>query len=140
MQGAMMAEDNTPNRGNEQANEDDLPPLIVPSHDPLPPPPDISFVPPTLGQAAPLSQRNNPAKLGISSPQAPSSFNLGTGMSAGITLASSVVVGFLIGQWIDHHWHLSMPWGTIVFSLTGVAAGFINLFRILSVTDDHPKK
>lgn len=61
-------------------------------------------------------------------------------MSAGITLASSVVVGFLLGQWIDRHWHLSMPWGTIVFSLAGVAAGFINLFRILSVSDNSRKK
>ncbi len=132
-----MAEDDTPKPGNE----DDAPPLVVPSHDPLPPPPDISFTRPTLGKAEPLSRRGSLQSPGSSSPQsAPSSFNLGTGMSAGITLASSVVVGFLIGQWIDHHWHLSLPWGTIAFSLTGVAAGFINLFRILSVSDDQKKK
>ncbi len=139
MQGATMAENSTPNQGNDE--NDDAPPLVVPSRDPLPPPPDISYTRPTLGKAAPLSEQNRartPSRpLGQS---APSSFNLGTGMSAGITLASSVVVGFLIGQWIDHHWHLSLPWGTIVFSLAGVAAGFLNLFRILGASDDHRKK
>lgn len=139
MVGATMAED-TPKRTNEEG-EDAAPPLVIPSRDPLPPPPDISYTRPTLGKAAPLSEQNRSQTPGSPlSQSAPSSFNLGTGMSAGITLASSVVVGFLIGQWIDHHWHLSMPWGTIVFSLTGVAAGFMNLFRILGASDDHRKK
>ena len=123
-----MAE--TPNRVNKEEDDEDAPPLVIPSHDPLPPPPDISFTRPTLGKAAPLREQNRPS-AGPRGQSAPSSFNLGTGMSAGITLASSVVVGFLIGQWIDHHWHLSLPWGTIVFSLTGVTAGFLNLFRII---------
>ncbi len=134
MKGAKMAEGNAHNSG-----DDETPAPALPSHDPLPPPPDITFTRPTLGQAAPLSERKNPPRPGNSAPSS-SPLNLGTGMSAGITLASSVVVGFLIGQWIDHHWHLSMPWGTIVFSLTGVIAGFLNLFRILSVTDDKRKK
>ena len=134
-----------PSRENQSEDDEDASPLVVPSHDPLPPPPDITFTRPSLGKAAPLRQQNSSwtdeARAGSASPQSqPSSFNLGTGMSAGITLASSVVVGFLIGQWIDHHWHLSIPWGTIIFSLTGVAAGFINLFRILSASDDHRKK
>ena len=103
--------------------------------------PKLSFTRPTLGKAAPLSEQNRPRRSGGSAgPSAPSSLNLGTGMSAGITLASSVVVGFLIGQWIDHHWHLGTPWGTIIFSLTGVTAGFLNLFRILGASDDHRTK
>ncbi len=137
MQGAKMAE--TPNRVNKEEDDDDAPPLVVPSHDPLPPPPDISYTRPTLGKAAPMREQNR-LPAGPRGQSAPSSFNLGTGMSAGITLASSVVVGFLIGQWIDHHWHLSMPWGTIIFSLTGVTAGFLNLFRILGASDDHRKQ
>ena len=140
MPGAKMAENNTPDRGNNQEDDEETP-LVVPSHDPLPPPPDFSYTRPTLGKAAPLGERNRSRSAGSSpDPSAPSSFNLGTGMSAGITLASSVVVGFLIGQWIDHHWHLSMPWGTIIFSLTGVTAGFLNLFRILGASDDHRKQ
>ncbi len=133
-----MAE--TPNRADNQEDNEDAPPLVVPSHDPLPPPPEITFTRPTLGQAAPLSGRKPPRPGSLPGQSAPSSFNLGAGMSAGITLASSVVVGFLIGQWIDHHWHLSMPWGTIIFSLTGVTAGFLNLFRIFGASDDHRKQ
>ena len=131
-----MAE--TPNRADKQEDDENTPPLVLPSRDPLPPPPEVSYTRPTLGKAAPLNEQNR-SRTPSSSPgqSAPSSFNLGTGMSAGITLASSVVVGFLIGQWIDHHWHLSMPWGTILFSLTGVVAGFLNLFRILGASDDH---
>ena len=133
-----MAEDDTPNR---EENADETPPVAVPSHDPLPPPPEISFTRPSLGRATPSptkrAEQDRPA-IGGGSGLAP--FNLGVGMSAGITLASSVVIGFLIGQWIDHHWHLTLPWGTIVFSLAGVTAGFLNLFRILSVSDDKSKK
>ena len=140
MPGAIMAENDTPNRVNSD-EENDAPPLVVPSHDPLPPPPEISYTRPTLGKAAPLSEQNRIRTDGRpAGSSAPSSLNLGTGMSAGITLASSVVVGFLIGQWIDHHWHFSVPWGTIVFSLTGVTAGFLNLFRIMGASDDHRKK
>ena len=136
-----MAENDTPNRANTTSEKNDTPPLVVPFHDPLPPPPDISYTRPTLGKAAPLSEQNRIRTVGRpAGPSAPSSLNLGTGMSAGITLASSVVVGFLIGQWIDHHWHLAVPWGTIVFSLTGVTAGFLNLFRILGASDGHGKK
>ena len=135
-----MAEDETPNR----VENTETPHIVVPSHSPLPPPPDIAYTRPTLGRAAPTSAKRpglSEASNGSHSDQGtPTPFNLGVGMSAGITLASSVVVGFLVGQWIDHHWHLSLPWGTIVFSLAGVAAGFINLFRILSVSDDSRKK
>lgn len=138
MQGAKMAEDAF--KQTTEDGDDEAVPLVVPSHDPLPPPPDFSYTRPTLGKAAPLSEQNRTRSSGTPAQSAPSSLNLGTGMSAGITLASSVVVGFLIGQWIDHYWHLSTPWGTIIFALTGVVAGFLNLFRILGASDDHRKK
>lgn len=65
---------------------------------------------------------------------------MGAGLSAGITLAASVVVGLLIGQWIDRHYnHSAIPWGTLVMTLAGVAAGFLNLFRILGVSDKPGK-
>ncbi len=66
---------------------------------------------------------------------------LGSGLAAATTFAVSIIAGFLIGQWIDHRWNHSggLPWGTIVFSLAGVAAGFLNLFRVLSATDRGKK-
>ena len=138
LKGAAMAEDDTPNR---EEDADKTPTVVTPSHDPLPPPPEISFTRPSLGRATPSpTKRAEQTRAATGGGSGPAPFNLGVGMSAGITLASSVVVGFLIGQWIDHHWHLSMPWGTIVFSLAGVTAGFLNLFRILSVSDDKSKK
>lgn len=130
-----MADDMLPE--DDQTPKVSLPPLVS-----LPPPPEISFTRPTLGRSKSTQTTQTEAdRVSHSSNKtAPASFNLGVGMSAGITLASSVVVGFLVGQWIDHHWHLSLPWGTIAFSLAGVAAGFINLFRILAVSDKSEKK
>ncbi len=61
---------------------------------------------------------------------------LGAGLAAATTFVASVVAGLLIGQWIDHRWnHTGTLWGTLIFSLLGVAAGFLNLFRVLSATD-----
>ena len=132
-----MADDELPEEDTEPAVK--LPPAVS-----LPPPPEISFTRPTLGHRnssqASRSEANRVSSGSRPSQASPSSFSPGAGMSAGITLASSVVVGFLIGQWIDHHWNLSQPWGTIIFSLTGVAAGFINLFRILNASDKNEKK
>ncbi len=132
-----MADDTLP-------EDDQTPKVSLPPSVPLPPPPEISFTRPVLGRSkssqTPQTETDRMSSNSQLGRTAPAPFNLGVGMSAGITLASSVVVGFLVGQWIDHHWHLSLPWGTIVFSLAGVAAGFINLFRILTVSDKNGKK
>ena len=140
-----MAEDDTPNR----VEDDEMPPIVVPSHDPLPPPPVVEFTRPTLGKPAPSTPRplgahgqriaqesDNDTSAGSSA------VKLGSGLAAATTFAASIIAGFLIGQWIDHRWNHSggLPWGTLVFALAGVAAGFLNLFRVLSATDRSRKK
>lgn len=48
----------------------------------------------------------------------------------GITMAASVWLGYFIGDFIDDKLH-SFPWFTLVFSLSGIGAGFKGIFRIL---------
>ncbi len=49
--------------------------------------------------------------------------------SVGLMFPVSMVVGFFIGYGLDTLFHIS-PILTIVFTLYGVAAGFINLFKV----------
>ena len=41
----------------------------------------------------------------------------------------AIALGFFFGRWLDGMFGTA-PWCTIVFSLCGIAAGFVNLFRI----------
>jgi ATP synthase protein I len=47
----------------------------------------------------------------------------------GIQFPVAIALGFFFGRWLDGHLG-TQPWLTIVFALFGIAAGFINLFRI----------
>lgn len=126
----------------EQEHEEPVPPAF-PSRSPLPPPPEIIYTRPLEapkpstgpGFGATESRSDDSAQLGSGA------VKLGSGLAAATTFAASIIAGFLIGQWIDHRWNHSggLPWGTIVFSLAGVAAGFLNLFRVLSATDRGKK-
>ncbi|MBV9848744.1 MAG: AtpZ/AtpI family protein [Armatimonadetes bacterium] len=120
-------------------SEDETPSLSVPSHDPLPPPPQVTYTRPTLGRSAPSSPRPSDAPGGATDDAGGGSpaIKLGAGMAAGTTFVASVVAGLFIGQWVDRHWGHpgGTPWGTLIFSLLGVAAGFLNLFRVLAATD-----
>lgn len=119
-----MAEDNAPNR----ANEDELP-LVIPSHDPLPPPPEIQFTRPSLNRRASISRGTSP---GGADP-GESSGGHGAGLAAGFTFVASVLAGLIAGTWLDAHYiHSSTPWGTIVMTLAGLGVGFTNLFALLS--------
>ena len=130
----------------ERPNEEDEPRIELPRTPDIPPPPDTTFTRPSFsGSGAPRPMPRGGVGQGEGRHQdridAGQVGRLGAGMSAGILFATSVVVGFLIGQWIDHHWlRTAIPWGTLVFSLAGVAAGFLNLFRLLSVVDPDDKK
>ena len=141
-----MAEDDTPERYKE---DDDTPPVAVPSHSPLPPPPVIEFTRPNLGKPVPPAARSLGAQGQGTAPNSDndaspgsSAVKLGSGLAAATTFAASIIAGFLIGQWIDHRWNHGggLPWGTLIFSLAGVAAGFLNLFRVLSATDRSRNK
>ncbi len=144
MKGVAMAEEDTPNR----ANEDEVP-LVIPSHSPLPPPPEVHYTRPISGTnssknsgfvtSQPLT-KNQVTKNQEDEPRSQigsGAVKLGSGLAAATTFGASIIAGFLIGQWIDHRWNHSggFPWGTLVFSLAGVAAGFLNLFRVISATD-----
>jgi len=47
----------------------------------------------------------------------------------GIQFPVAIALGYFFGRWLDG-WFKTAPWTTIVFALFGIAAGFINLFRI----------
>jgi F0F1-type ATP synthase assembly protein I len=47
----------------------------------------------------------------------------------GIQFPVSIAIGFFFGRWLDGLFH-TQPWFTLIFALFGVAAGFLNLFRI----------
>ena len=52
----------------------------------------------------------------------------------GIQFPVAMGLGFLWGQWMDRHLG-TKPWLTIVFSLFGIIAGFVNLFRITAAAE-----
>ena len=47
----------------------------------------------------------------------------------GIQFPVAIALGFFFGRWLDGSLGTT-PWLTIVFSLFGIIAGFVNLFRI----------
>jgi ATP synthase protein I len=49
--------------------------------------------------------------------------------TVGLTLVACIVVGFVIGHYLDR-WLHTEPWLTALFFLLGAAAGFVEVFRI----------
>jgi ATP synthase protein I len=47
----------------------------------------------------------------------------------GIQFPVAIALGYFFGRFLDRHLATG-PWLTILFSLFGIAAGFVNLFRI----------
>ena len=47
----------------------------------------------------------------------------------GIQFPVAIAIGYFFGRFLDGHLGTA-PWLMIVFSLFGIAAGFLNLFRI----------
>lgn len=52
----------------------------------------------------------------------------------GIQFPVAIGIGYLWGRWMDRHLGTA-PWLTIVFSLFGIVAGFVNLFRITAAAE-----
>ena len=50
--------------------------------------------------------------------------------SMGLELGLSVVVGFLIGNWLDE-WLETAPWFLIIFGIAGIIAGYRSMFRMV---------
>ncbi len=49
--------------------------------------------------------------------------------SAGIQFPVSIGIGYLIGKYLDK-WSGLYPYMTIIFSIFGVIAAFVNIFRL----------
>ena len=47
----------------------------------------------------------------------------------GIQFPVAIALGYFFGRWLDGLFGTD-PWLMIIFSLCGIAAGFVNLFRI----------
>ena len=62
---------------------------------------------------------------------------LGVASTVGINMVASTFVGFAIGYWLLDENLNTLPWFTIIFTLLGIAAGFIYLFRIAMKQRDN---
>ncbi len=55
---------------------------------------------------------------------------IGLASTVGINMVVSTFVGFATGYWLlDRHLD-TLPWFTIIFTIAGIVAGFLQLFRI----------
>lgn len=123
-------------------NQDETPTIQVPSHAPLPLPPDVPYTRPTPGRSG--SARSPGMGAGSGLPEQDSEparlASHGAGLAAGITFATSIIAGAVLGNWIDGRWnHSGMPWGTMIMTLLGAAAGFTNMMRLLNRSDKNKK-
>jgi ATP synthase protein I len=55
---------------------------------------------------------------------------LGVASTIGINMVATTFVGFAIGHWVVDRYLPVTPWGTVVFTLLGIAAGFKYLFKL----------
>lgn len=51
--------------------------------------------------------------------------------TVGLMFPSSIAVGLVIGYLLDR-WLGTYPWLLMVFAILGIAAGFVNLYRVVS--------
>ena len=57
----------------------------------------------------------------------------------GIQFPVAIAIGYFFGRWLDGLLE-TKPWMTIVFALFGIAAGFVNLFRITAQAERAEKE
>ena len=56
----------------------------------------------------------------------------------GIQFPVAIALGFFFGRWLDNQLGTA-PWLMLIFSLFGIAAGFLNLFRITAKASQDEK-
>jgi len=56
----------------------------------------------------------------------------------GVTLVAATAIGLAIGYGLDRVFGTS-PWLTLTFTLLGIAAGFVNLFRDVGMMGRGPR-
>ncbi|MCL5283890.1 MAG: AtpZ/AtpI family protein [Armatimonadetes bacterium] len=54
--------------------------------------------------------------------------NIGLAASIGAAMIGPVVLGLIIGLWLDHHFHTN--WISLVGLVLGIIVGFIQLYEI----------
>jgi len=52
----------------------------------------------------------------------------------GFVFPVAIALGFFLGRWLDGVFHIR-PWLTIIGTVIGIAAAFVNLFRASSRLD-----
>ena len=57
----------------------------------------------------------------------------------GIQFPVAIAIGYFAGRWLDAQFN-TKPWLTIIFALFGIAAGFVNLFRITAQAEQAEKE
>jgi len=123
-----MAEHTPPEEDEEKA-------VSLPPSASLPPPPEISFTRPALGDkrsaprpafsSAPNSSGQTPLSQGVQ--------GYGLAITAAITLAITLLAFVALGQWLDRRFgHGGIPWFTILGLIVGIAAGLYNMVRLLN--------
>jgi F0F1-type ATP synthase assembly protein I len=55
--------------------------------------------------------------------------SLSIASSIGLVLAVSIAIGYFFGSWLDKKFGTT-PWLMLVFTLMGIAAGFIEMFKL----------
>jgi hypothetical protein len=125
----------------QAGDEGETPPVAVPSHEPLPLPPTVEYTRPRLAQSRQTGR--GASSGGVGGPEQYSSdvASHGVGLAAGITLVVSMVAGAMAGNWADQRWnHTSVPWGTLIMTLIGAAAGILNVQRLLARANRNRNK
>jgi len=89
----------------------------VPPTPPLPEPPKVEFERPKLpgGQPSPTFQRNARA--------------ISLAFSVGFSLAGPIILGALVGYWLDGRFGTGSLW-TLILTMLGMVAGLVQLIRI----------
>ena len=96
----------------------------------------MSLTPEDLGQKIKQAQtREQPAPV-VKQPISPQT---NKAIKAGTDFIAALVVGVVLGYWIDR-WLHTTPIGIIIFLFLGFAAGFMNLYRSQTGHDDTDKK
>ena len=57
----------------------------------------------------------------------------------GIQFPVAMAIGYFWGKWMDDTFG-THPWQTIVFSICGIIAGFVNLFRITAAAEREEER
>lgn len=62
--------------------------------------------------------------------------NAALASTIGIVLVACITIGYLFGSWLDTKFGTS-PWLMLVFTLMGIAAGFMEMLRILRMISEE---